>query len=154
MKKLIATLILLISLVGIVNAQTTGKLVSNGTVWTDSLYYGTPGDSVIVLDMNFSYESYRIFLEGDANSPVDSVAVQVGSVIYNESKVAVDTVFSAYTALRIPAGTYDVRIVNTATGADVVLYSQPIQMIKISLMNYRGVLADRNVTVVINGLRK
>ena len=159
MKKLLAILILSISLIGIGNAQTTGKLVSNGTVWSDSLgYSGSPpagtADSVFVLDVNFVYESYRIFLEGNANSSVDSVAVQVGSVGYNESLAAVDTVWGSYTGVKIAAGTYNVRMVNTATGADFILADAPIQLLKFSLINYRAALLTRNVRLVINGLRK
>ena len=156
MKKLLSIIILSISLIGIGNAQTTGKLVSNGTVWSDSLGYGSvaTSDSVLILDVNFVYESYRIFLEGNANSSVDSVAVQVGSVGYNESLAAVDTVWGSYTGLKIAAGTYAVRMVNTATGADFILADAPIQLLKFSLMNYRAALLTRNVRIIINGLRK
>ena len=156
MKKLLSIIILSISLIGIGNAQTTGKLVSNGTVWSDSLGYGSvaTSDSVLILDVNFVYESYRIFLEGNANSSVDSVAVQVGSVGYNESLAAVDTVWGSYTGLKIAAGTYAVRMVNTTTGADFILADAPIQLLKFSLMNYRAALLTRNVRIIINGLRK
>ena len=156
MKKLLSILILSISLIGIINAQTAGKLVSNGTVWSDSLGFGVvaTSDSVWILDVNFVYDSYRIFLEGNANSSVDSVAVQVGSVGYNEAGTAVDTVWGSYTGVKIAAGTYAVRMVNTSTGADFILADAPIQLLKFSLMNYRGALTTRNVRLVINGLRK
>jgi len=155
MKALFAILLSVI-MIGSINAQTTGKLVSNGTVWSDSLGYGSvaTSDSVLILDVNFVYESYRIFLEGNANSSVDSVAVQVGSVGYNESLAAVDTVWGSYTGLKIAAGTYAVRMVNTATGADFILADAPIQLLKFSLMNYRAALLTRNVRIIINGLRK
>ena len=150
-------LLLFIAIIFAVNisAQTTGKLVSDGTVWTDSIYYGgiATSDSVWILNVNFVYDSYRIFLEGNANDAVDSVALQVGSVRYTEGLAAVDTVWGSYTGVKIAAGTYAVRLVNTTAGADFILADSPIQLLKFSLMNYRAALTTRNVTITINGIR-
>ena len=151
-------LLLFIAIIFAVNisAQTAGKLVSNGTVWTDSLGYGVvaTSDSVWILDMNFTYESFRIFVEGNANSPVDSIALQAGTVRYNEARTAVDTVWGSYTGIKIAAGTYAVRMVNTATGADFILNDPPIQLLKFSLLNHRESLVTRNVIITVNGTRK
>jgi len=141
-----------------ISAQTTGKLVGNGTVWTDSLGFSgsdtlAVADSVLILDVNFVYDSYRIFLEGNANSSVDSVAVQAGSVRYDESKAAVDTVWGSYTGVQIAAGTIAVRMVNTSAGVDFVLDNQAIQLLKFSLMNDRTALATRNLVITINATR-
>jgi len=156
MKKLFATLILSILLIGGLNAQTGGVAIGNATVWTDSLGYGevAASDSVWILNVGFANEWYRIFLEGNANSSVDSVAVQTGSVRYNEAKTAVDTVWGSYTGVKIAAGTYVVRMVNTSLGADFILDAPPIQLLKFSLMNHRASLTTRNVTITINATRK
>ena len=156
MKKLLAILILSISLIGIGNAQTTGKLVSSGTVWTDSLGYGVvaTSDSVWILDVNFAYDWFRIFVEGNANSAVDSIIVQAGSVRYNESKAAVDTVWGSYSTLKDSTWESINTIVNNSTGKDFTLFNPGVQLLRFSLMNYRAVLVTRNVVITVNGIRR
>ena len=158
MKTFFAILILSISLIGIGNAQTGGKAIGDASIWTDSLGFSTtepaPVDSVWILDVGFSNESYRIFLEGNANSPVDSLGIQVGSVRYNESGKGIDTTWGSYTGVKIAAGTIAIRMVNTATGVDFVLEEPAIQLLKISLLNHRGGLVTRRVPITINATRK
>ena len=96
MKKLFMILILLS---GLSFAQTGGVAIGNSSVWTDSLGYGgaATSDSVWVLDVGFANESYRIFVEGNANSSVDSIGIQIGTRRYNEHKVIQDTLWGSYT---------------------------------------------------------
>ena len=150
MKKLILAILLF---TGISFAQTGGVSISGNSIWTDSLGYGTvaTSDSVWILKNDFSYEWYRIFVEGNANSPVDSIGIQAGTIRYGEkTKAAVDTVWGSYTGLKIAAGTIAIRMVNTATGVDFMLEDPSVQLLKLSLLNHRGGLVTRNVTITIN----
>jgi len=156
MKKLFATLILSILLIGGLNAQTGGVAIGNATVWTDSLGYGevAASDSVWILNVGFANEWYRIFLEGNANTASDSVKIQAGSVRYNEAKTATDTVWGTYATLKDSAWTSVNTMINTTTGRDFTLFNPAVQLLKFSLMNHRATLTTRSVTITINATRK
>jgi len=149
MKKII--LLFLIILSGIAFSQTNGVIVGDGAVWTDSLGYevGVVSDSVWILKTNLAYSKYRIILAGNANSPVDSVALQLGSVRYSND-TPIDTVWSTYTGVKVAAGTINVRMVNTSVGADFLLEDPCALLFKFKLMNNRATLRSRNVTLTIN----
>ena len=146
MKKIIFAVLLL---AGISFGQTTGISEGDGNIWTDSLYYGVPGDSVWILQTNFAHNEYRFFLKGNANSPVDSIGLQLGSVRYNNGGIPIDTVWGSYTGLTVAAGTVAVRMVNTSGGVDFLLKSSA-QLLKISLLNHRATLATRKITLTMN----
>ena len=145
MKKLIFLLSFLL-LNAVSFSQTPIDLGNNGTVWNDSLYFGTPGDSIYTIDLNMEYEWVKIFLEGDANSPVDSIAVYNGSNLYGNAsgKPNGNTLY----------GTVFATIVNTATGKETTLTQPPMQLLKIALVNHRATLATRNITFIIQAKKK
>jgi len=150
MKELILILVLLIA--GFTLAQTKGKQIGGGTVWTDSLGYGTvaTSDSVWILNTNFAHGWYRIFVEGNANSPVDSFIVQAGTVRYDESRDAQDTIWGSYCALKDSAwGDLNVMI-NNSVGKDFLMFVPMAQLLRFSLLNHRGGLVTRNSVITIN----
>ena len=153
MKKLLIALLLLSAPLF---AQTAGKLVGGGTVWTDSLGYGVvaTSDSVWILNVNFAYDWFRIFVKGNANDAVDSIGLQAGSVRYNESRAAVDTVWGSYSTVKDSVWDSINIMVNNSTGKDFTLFNPSVQLLKFSLLNYRALLTTRNVTITINATRK
>jgi hypothetical protein len=158
MRTILAILFLFI-LVGVSNAQQKGYAIGDVTVWTDSLGFSdsapvNTADSVFILKPDFAYESFRILLEGNANSSVDSIAIQVGAITYNNYNKAVDTLWGSYTGVKIAAGTIVVRLVNTTAGADFTLETPPVQYLKFSLMNYRSALTTRNVYLTVQGIKR
>ena len=150
MKKLIIILVLLIA--GFALAQTKGKQVGDGTVWTDSLGYGVvaTSDSVWILNTNFAHGWYRIFVEGNANSTVDTVKVQVGSVRYDEARDAQDPVWGSYCALKDSAWGDVNIIINNTVGKDYLMFVPMAQLLRFSLLNYRAAVTDRNCVLTIN----
>ena len=150
MKKLILAILLL---TGVSFAQTGGVSISGNSIWTDSLGYGTvaTSDSVWILKNDFSYEWYRIFVEGNANSPVDSFVVQAGTIRYNEkTKAAVDTIWGSFATVKDSAWGSINTMINNTVGKDFTLFNPAAQLLKFSLLNHRGGLVTRNVTITIN----
>jgi len=150
-------LLLFIALFAVsISAQTAGKLVSDGTVWTDSLGYGVvaTSDSVLILDVNFVYDWFRIFMKGNANSPVDSVYMQAGVVRYNESRTGVDTVWGSWSTVKDSVWGSINTMINNSVGKDFTLFNPATQLLKFSLLNHRATLVTRNVTLTIQGIRR
>ena len=158
MKSLIVALILFIS--GITFAQSDGKLVGNGAVWTDSLGWnvtdttGLLSDSVWVINMDFTHEWYKIFVEGNANSSVDTIGVTTGSIRYNQYGSPVDTVWGSAKTLKDSVWGSINLMINNATGKDYLIFDPAIQLLKFSLLNYREALLTRNVVITINAKSK
>ena len=151
-------LLLFIAIIFAVNisAQTASKLVGGGTVWTDSLGYGViaTSDSVWILDVNFAYDWFRIFVAGNANDAVDSLILQAGAVRYTEGGAAVDTVWGSYSTVKDSVWESINTIVNNSAGKDFTLFNPAVQLLRFSLMNHRASLTTRNVIITVNGIKK
>jgi len=145
MKNLIIFLLLTIPLF----AQQNGKLIANGgAVYSDSLYYGVPGDSIWTRDLNFNASFLKLFIEGNANTNGDSLDVRFGSIVYREStsKVARDTIWGSLAGLYDSSRTVVATIVNNTVGKTLSIAEMPpYQLIQIRLLNYRGILTTREV---------
>ncbi len=159
MKKLIITLVFL--LIGITQAQTGGVAIGDASVWTDSVGYGTgaagtptASDSVWILKTDFSYEWYRIFVKGNANSTVDSVKIQAGTIRYYNSGNAKDTIWGSWATLKDSVWGSVNTIVNNTVGKDYTLFNPAAQLLKFSLLNYRLAKPLRNVVITINAVKK
>ena len=153
MKKLILILILF---AGISFAQTNGKEIGGGTVWTDSLGYtnlSETSDSVLTLNMNFSQAWYRIFLKGNANAQADSIYYQHGSVRYSQAKAAVDTVWGSWGTVRDSAWTASNIMINNTVGKDFLLFSPIHQLLRFTLLNYRAAIPTRNCVITIQAIK-
>lgn len=152
MKKLLLFLLLL---AGVTFAQTNGKAIGNASVWTDSLGYGVvaTSDSVWILKTDFANTWYRLFIKGNANSPVDSIYAQVGSIRYRESGQAVDTVWGSWSTVKDSVWESANTMVNNSVGKDFTLYVPAVQLLKLSLLNHRATLVTRNVVITINATR-
>lgn len=145
-------LILILSLFTAIGfAQIKGVLTGKGAIWTDSLGYGTEAvsDSVWIVPLDFAYEWYRVFLEGNSNATADSIGIQAGTIRYNEYGVIVDTLWGSYSTLKDSTwGNVNVMI-NVSTGVDYTLYNPVVQLLKFSLLNDRAALPTRNVTLTL-----
>lgn len=154
MKKLILALVIGVTFISF--AQTTGKAVGSGYVWTDSLGYGSvaASDSVWIINLNFSNGWYRVFFEGNTNSPVDSVYLQLGSIRYNQAKVAVDTVWGSWTTLKDSVWGDINTMVNNTVGKDFLVFSPVAQLARFTLLNDRITLVTRNSVLTLQAVRK
>lgn len=155
MKKIIMMLVLLLSL-STVFAQSNGVFLNADTqTWSDSIYYGTPGDSVWIIKTNdFSKGSFRILLEGNANDPVDSLGIELGAYIRNSSGTVISAVYGSQISVKDSAWNTLQTLVNSSTGKDYSLYVlPPVELIKITLLNHRGTLATRKVSVIVQGAK-
>ena len=151
MKKLIMFLAILFTGLGI--AQTDGIIRGGGYVWTDSLGYGVvaTSDSVWIIHTNMLHDWYRFFVEGNANSPVDSFHVEAGAVRYSEGGTQQDTVWGSFIALKDSAwGDVNV-VVNNSVGKDYLVFAPMAQLLRFTLDNHRATLVTRNVVITLNG---
>jgi hypothetical protein len=141
-------------------SQTNGKVVGNGVIWTDSLGWnvtdttGLLSDSVFIINTDFTHEWYKIFVEGNANSTVDTIGVTTGSIRYNQYGSPVDTVWGSAKTLKDSVWNSINLIVNNATGKDFLIFDPAIQLLRFSLLNYREALLTRNVVITINAKSK
>lgn len=158
MKSFIVAFILLFS--GIMFAQSNGKVVGNGAVWTDSLGWNTTdttgllSDSVYIINADLTYEWYKVFVEGNSNSSVDTIGVTTGSIRYNNNGSVIDTVWGSAKTLKDSVWGSINLIINNATGKDFLIFDPAIQLLKFSLLNYREALLTRNVVITINAKSK
>ena len=151
MKKVLLFLILL---TGIGLAQTNGKLVGDGVVWTDSLGYTNldeTSDSILTIDMNFSKGWINVFVKGNANSPVDSFYVQAGSVRYSQNGVPKDTVWGSWVAIKDSSWTDINTMINNTVGKDFLFFRPVTQLLQFTLLNARANLVTRNCVLTIQG---
>jgi len=155
MKKLLVLFALLF--VTNVYAQTPIEIGDFGVVYNDSIYcLGTVagGDSVYEFDVNFEAEWIKIFLEGDANNPVDSVVLKEGVRKYsnltgNESGGADPIIWGSYATLKDSAQNTTNVMINNTVGKSWTLWNPPMQMYKLYFLNYWGILTTRNATFSI-----
>ena len=160
MRKLILALLILMA--GVSLAQVSGepfyrgKTIGGGTAWSDTLSYtnaATPSDSVIVFNVNFSHSWYRIFVEGNANSSVDSFYVQHGSVRYDIGGNAVDTVWGSWSTAKDSVWGDINTMVNNTVGKDFLLFSPVAQLLRFTLLNFRADLVTRSLRLTIIAIK-
>ncbi len=154
MKKLIIFLILFIPLC--MQAQTKGKAIGDGYVWTDSLGYTNldeTSDSVLILDTRFSQAWYRIFVKGNATAQADSFYVQHGSVRYDQGGEPQDTVWGSWSPVQDSLFNSIHTMVNNTVGKDFLLYSPIHQLLRFTLLNYRAAIPARNCVITIQAVK-
>ena len=150
MKKLI---IILVLIAGFTLAQTKGKQIGDGTVWTDTLGYtnlSETSDSVLILNTNFAHGWYRIFVAGNANAQADSFVVQAGTVRYDEARDPQDTIWGSWCALKDSAWSDLNVMVNNTVGKDFLMFVPMAQLLKFTLLNYRLAIPGRNCVITID----
>lgn len=136
--------------------QTPINIGDYGIVLNDSIYCGgtVAGDSVYVFDLSFEVEWMKIFIEGNANSPVDSIVLKEGAIKYDnltkrEVGGANPILWGSYTALK-DSGLNTVNImVNNTVGKSFTLWNPPVQAYKLYFSNHWGTLKTRNTTFSI-----
>ena len=154
---LVFAIISVASMIGF--AQKDGKIItSKVTVWSDSLQYQTDAvagkDSVKIIRTNYNVNAFRIYLDGNDNSPVDSLKIQLGGRIYDDNGVCVDTSWGSIISLKDSVWALNSTLINQSTGKDFSSYTMPpIDLIKITLLNYRAAVPTRKVTVTLQGTK-
>ena len=161
MKKLILMLILL---AGVSFAQTTDSGIRGidegfATIYTDSIGYGTAGtagdDSVLIIGTQSAHSWYRVFVEGNSNSPVDSFYVQAGIIRHGGYlNPRVDTVWGSWMAVKDSAWGDINTMINNTVGKDFLLFTPMAHILKFTLLNHRATLTTRNCTITVQALRQ
>lgn len=150
-------LVILFLVLGLQSFGQTGGVLLNQTTksWSDSLRYGTPGDSVWILNCSdFSSGSFRILLKGNTNNPVDSIGIELGAYIRNASGTVIEAVYGSQIAVKDSAWNTLQTLVNKSTSKDYTLYVlPPVELMRISLLNHRGTLATRKVKVIVQSAK-
>ena len=140
-------------------AQSYGIIMTSKVItWTDSLQYQTDAvagkDSVWVVPINFRCDMFRVYLDANSNSPVDSVGIELGARVYNTSNVCVDTTWGSYIAVKDSGWNTLNVLVNKSTGKDYSLYFMPpVDLMKFTLLNYRAAVPTRKVRVTLQGTK-
>lgn len=147
----ITVLVLLFSAISL--AQTLVPQ-GNGYTYTFDIKYGGAAtqDSVEWLDLNLDYgDLVQFWVEGNANSSVDSIYVRSGAKdISSYGTAPADTVWGNYATLGDSVyGSISSPIVNSARGKHFFLKQPVIDMLEFGLLNYRGALPTRSVTIVM-----
>ena len=108
-------------------------------------------DSVAMLDFNMDYGNLaEVFIEGNSNSPVDTIVFRSGGKIYGNTTLAVsDTSWGSDTPLKDSTGTIINIIVNQSTGKHFFIYEPLLDLIEARLTNYRAEDPTRSVTITI-----
>lgn len=160
MKKILSTILILLALVSISFAQSNGLIMTSKVItWTDSLGYSgsdtlAVADSVWILPINFRTDYFRIYLDANANSAVDSIGIELGAKVYTSAGVCTDTTWGSYIGVKDSAWNTLNVLVNNTTGKDYSLFFMPpVDLMKLSLLNYRAALTTRNVRVTIQGTK-
>lgn len=155
------TIILTILLTTLSLAQMNGKWIIDGQfrTYTDSLQYQTDAvegkDSVWIISFNFNPDAIKIYVKGNNNSPVDSIGVQFGYDVYNESGTVIETFYGSWTALKDSAWNTVNTIVNNTVGKDYSLFNFPtFSKVKLTLRNHRGTLATRKSQVTVQAWKE
>ena len=152
----ILTLILLLAIASIGFAQSGGIIItSKASVFADSLQYEVSDtlnqkDSVYIINTNLKFEYARIIIKGSANSPVDSLGIQLGGIRYNNDGTAIDTLWGSFVSLKDSAWNTVQTIVNNTVGKDYSLYTMPVfQLMKVSILNHRATLVTRKLDILV-----
>jgi hypothetical protein len=137
-------------------SQTPIELGKFGTVYNDSIYCGGTaiGDSVYEFSLDFECEWMKVFIEGDANSPVDSIIFQEGSRKYSnltqhESGGVNPVMWGSYCTFKDSALNTVNVLVNNTVGKSWTLWNPPMSDYKIYFANHWGTLPTRNATFSI-----
>ena len=145
--KNIMHIVLSVMLISIASfAQSNGlQMTSKNYVFADSLYYGTPGDSIWIINAQFA-TGFKGILKGNSNSTVDSLKIELGIIRYNNANQPSDTIWSPASGFKIAAGTVVTTLINTSTGLEFSVEKAPvINLIRMTLLNYRGTLTTRKL---------
>lgn len=158
MKKGFLIILLLISTIGVM-AQSGGLVMTSKVlVWTDSLQYQNDAvagkDSVWVIPVNFRCDMFRIYLDGNANNPVDSISLELGAIVYNDDGDKIDTTWGSAISVKDSAWNTLQIMVNKSTSKDYSTYFMPpVELMRLSLLNYRASAVTRKVRVTVHGTK-
>ncbi len=149
-------LIMFLILTGLTFAQTGGKLVGDGAVWTDSLGYTNldeTSDSVLILETRH-YNWFKIFLDGNSNAQADSLYLQSGSFVWSEVDTVADTVWGSWAALKDSAWTDTNIMINNTVGKHYLLFDPVSDLLRFTLLNYRAAIPTRNCRITIKAVKQ
>ncbi len=137
-------------------AQTNGRLVGGGVVWTDSLGYTNldeTSDSILIIDMNFSKGWIHLFVEGNSTAQADSFYAQAGTVRYSERGSPQDTIWGSYVAFKDSAWADLNILINNTVGKDFLMFRPVTQLLRFTLLNYRAAIPTRNCVITLQAVK-
>lgn len=153
------TLMMVVFLIGMVYAQPQMNIFANGIILSDSLGYSgsDAGDSTWILKLDFNYDWLRVFIEGNADSPVDSIGIRFGTIRYSpygSGSQPADTLWGSYFAtIKDSAYNNCTRIINNTLGKDYFLLAPAVQLVKFEIMNYRAASLTREVKLTVQAIK-
>ena len=157
MKKLILILVLLIA--GFTLAQTTGKMVGDGMIWSDSLTTysaASASDSVYEIDMNYAYSFPTITIVDTGSVFTDSTKLYKGRYTYvnanNSTKV--DTIWDS-DALPVKVGDWsnDTTLVANGKTKTYVILDPAIRLLRVLRVNAQ-VVAGTKTDIIIEAIKQ
>lgn len=159
MKKGFLIILLFIPAIAVM-AQSGGLVMTSKVlVWTDSLQYTANDsdavkDSVWIIPVNFRCDFFRIYLDGNANDPVDSISLELGAIVYNDDGDKIDTTWGSAISVKDSAWNTLQTMVNKSTSKDYSTYFMPpVELMRLSLLNYADALPERTVRVTLHGTK-
>ena len=165
MKKLFLILMLMIPVGIFAQSHNIVKDLYGGIIFRDSVRYTTlatltpTSDSIHVINLGLMYDwiSFGTNYANDraVNSPVDSIKLSSGVILYNYQGVAKDTVWFDEVWMKDSSGTAVTRVVYSAYNSKSYLIMNPaIQLLKVELVNHRLTLPTRVANYVIVAMKK
>lgn len=127
-------------------AQSGGVNVGWGAIWSDSLYHGyidttgtdswsVDGDSSKILDLRFRYYWVSIIATDTGTTATDTVTINLGSEMFNESGAVVDTIWTTLVPLRDYSWTLVNSMIGNNTTKEYLIMTPTIQFIKLTMTN-------------------
>jgi len=134
-------------------AQINGVQHGQGTIRSDSVYFGAGTatvDSVKIYDFRFANYWYSIVFEGNANSPVDSVIITKGTLRFNDAGVLQDTVWGNQINWKDSTWTDVNTLINNTVGVHYTAFEPVVNLLKIEFLNAWANLNTRKLKYVLN----
>ena len=155
MKKLI---ILLVLIAGFTLAQTTGMMVGDGMIWSDSLTTysaASASDSVYEIDMNYAYSYPTITVVDTGTSITDSIKVYKGRYTYASSRgTVIDTIWNI-DALPVKNNIWgaDTTLVGAGTVRTYTILDPSIRLLRVLRVNSQ-VVAGIKMEIIIEAIKQ
>ena len=99
--------------------------------------------------MRFNHDWYKIILEGDANSPIDSLSFDIGTIRFDNTGAVVDTVWGNQVTVKDSTWSSVNTLINNTVGTHYILFDPLINLLRINLDNHHGTLATRSASYTL-----
>lgn len=164
MKKLFLILMLMIPVGIFAQSHNIVKDLYGGIIFRDSVRFVADSthypiqDSVHIINLGLGYELQQFSLHHNdraINSPLDSIKLTSGAILYSYRGVAEDTTWFDEVWLKDSSGTAVTRAIASGSGGKSYLILNPaVQLLKVELVNYRAALPTRVANYILMATKK